>query len=85
MALWSGPDALFVVVEIDLGGEQTLLYDGAPTAEGVTIACHPTPAFDTRDNRVLMVEPVDSSGCAGRVFAVDASTGALTLVAEATP
>ena len=85
VALWPGPDALFVVVEVDADGEQTLLYDGAPTTEGVTIACHPTPAFDTRDNRVLMVEPVDLSGCAGRVFAVDASTGELTLVAGATP
>ncbi len=82
VALWPGPDALFVVVEIDLdSGEQTLLYDGAPTAEGSVIACHPEPSFDSRAGRVLMVESVDTSGCAGRVFAVDASTGELTLVA----
>lgn len=84
VALWPGPDALFVVVEVDLAsGEQTLLYDGAPTADGNVIACHPEPSFDTRDDRVLMVESVDISGCAGRVFAVDASTGELTLVAGA--
>jgi hypothetical protein len=82
VALWSGPDALFVVVEVDLdSGEQILLYDGAPTAEGTLIACHPEPAFDSRENRILMVEAVDTSGCAGRVFAVDAGTGELTLVA----
>jgi hypothetical protein len=82
VALWEGPDALFVVVEVDLdSGEQTLLYDGAPTEEGTGIACHPEPSFDSRDDRILMVEAVDTSGCAGRVFAVDASTGELTLVA----
>lgn len=82
VALWPGPDALFVVVEVDLdSGEQSLLYDGAPTAAGDAIACHPQPSFDSRDGRVLMIESVDTSGCAGRVFAVDAGTGELTLVA----
>lgn len=86
VALWPGPDALFVIVEVDLAsGEQSLLYDGSPTDEGTVIACHPEPSFDTLENRILMVEPVDSSGCAGRVFAVDASTGELTLVDGATP
>lgn len=84
VALWPGPDALFVVVEVDPdSGEQSLLYDGSPTADGTTIACHPEPSFDTRDQRILMVEPVDASGCAGRVFAVDAATGELSLVADA--
>jgi hypothetical protein len=82
VALWSGPDALFVVVEVDLdSGEQTLLYDGAPTAEGNLIVCHPEPSFDSGEGRILMVEAVDPSGCSGRVFAVDSSTGELTLVA----
>jgi hypothetical protein len=86
VALWPGPDALFVVVEVDLeSGEQTLLYDGRPGSDGAAIACHPEPSFDTRDNRILMVEPIDSSGCAGRVFAVDATTGELTLLAGAAP
>lgn len=86
VALWPGPDALFVVVEVDLdSGEQTLLYDGSPASDGNAIACHPEPSFDTRENRILMVEPIDASGCAGRVFAVDAATGELSLVAGAAP
>jgi hypothetical protein len=82
VALWPGPDALFVVVEMDLdSGEQTLLYDGSPTADGNLIACHPEPSFDSREDRILMVEAIDASGCSGRVFSVDASTGELSLVA----
>lgn len=76
VALWPGPDALFVVVALDLvTGEQTLLYDGSPAADGAAIACHPDPSFDSATNRVLLVERPDAFGCVANVFAVDAESG----------
>ncbi len=83
VALWSGPEALFVVVAIDLvTGEQTLLYDGSPAADGASIACHPDPSFDSAENRVLLVERPDAFGCVANVFSVDAESGEFARVSQ---
>lgn len=83
VALWPGPDALFVVVAYDLvTGEQTLLYDGSPAADGAAIACHPDPSFDSATNRVLLVERPDAFGCVANVFAVDAASGDFARVSQ---
>jgi hypothetical protein len=83
VALWSGPEALFVVVAIDLvTGEQALLYDGSAAADGATIACHPDPSFDSAENRVLLVERPDAFGCVANVFSVDAESGEFVRVSQ---
>jgi hypothetical protein len=83
VALWAGPDALFVVVALDLvTGEQTLLYDGSPAADGAAIACHPDPSYDSAENRVLLVERPDAFGCVANVFSVDAETGEFARVSQ---
>lgn len=75
----SAPGPLYVVVAIELAtGDQTLLYDGSPTADGEQLACRPNPAYDTRAKRVILVEQSGGYGCSGSIFAVDGATGVLT-------
>jgi hypothetical protein len=75
------------VFSLDLAtGEEALLYDGSPTADGGRIECYPNPAFDSRARRLLLSEPFDAYyDCRNRVFAVDADTGALTQVVPGRP
>jgi hypothetical protein len=77
---WSAQQQ-WMVVALDLvTGEETLLYDGSPTAGGAQLACPPEPAFDSRERRLLLVErSVYGSECTN-VFAVDADTGTFTQI-----
>jgi hypothetical protein len=81
--LTGGPQAPWIVVAKDLvTGEETLLYDGSPTADGAQLACRPNPAFDSRERRLLLVEPIGAGyDCKNGVFAVDVDTGAFTQIA----
>lgn len=71
------------VIAVDLAtGEETLLYDGSPTPDGQQFACSPTTAFDSRERRLLLVEPIGGrDNCTNGVFAVDVDTGAFTQIA----
>jgi hypothetical protein len=71
------------VIAVDLTtGEETLLYDGSPTADGQQLACSPSTAFDSRERRLLLTEPIGGpDDCKNGVFAVDVDTGAFTQVA----
>jgi hypothetical protein len=72
---------MYVLISVDLvTGEQRLLYDGDPTAYGSMSSCRIDVAYDRREQRVLLVEPLGGYDCAGNVFAVDADTGAFTLL-----
>jgi hypothetical protein len=72
------------VVAVDLTtGQEAVLYDGSPTADGRQLACSPTTAFDSRERRLLLIEPIGGrDDCKNGVFAVDADTGAFTQIAE---
>ena len=59
-------------------GEQTMLYFGTPTADGAKLACSPDVSFDTRGNRLLMIEPPGGYGCQGGSFALDLATSTLS-------
>jgi hypothetical protein len=73
------------VLAIDLvTGEQTLLYDGSPAADGSVIRCYPTAAFDSKERRLLLIEPRSEYGCAGGIFAVDPDSGAFTRLYDGT-
>jgi hypothetical protein len=75
----AGGDIMWAVLSIDrFTGEQTLLYDGAPTADGRTLSCTPDAAFDTLQGRLLLVERPGGYRCAGNAFALDVVTGALS-------
>jgi hypothetical protein len=71
------------VIALDLvTGEETVLHDGSPTADGQQLACSPNTAFDARERRLLLIEPIGGfDDCTNGVFAVDADTGAFTQIA----
>ncbi len=53
-------------------------YFGTPTADGARLACNPDVSFDTRGNRLLMIEPAGGNGCEGNSFALDLATATLS-------
>ncbi len=79
-----GPVTRWNVSALDLAtGEETMLYDGSPAADGAQLECRPDPAFDARARRLLLSEPFDvGNDCRNGVFAVDADTGEFSLVVD---
>ena len=70
-------EILWAVVAIDRdSGDQHLVYDGSPTADGKKLACMPNASFDIRENRLVLVEPPGEASCQGNVFTVDVVSGA---------
>jgi hypothetical protein len=76
----------WMVIAVDLvTGEQSVLYDGHPGADGPEFTCSVEAAFDSRLRRLLLFETHDyyySWDCAERVFALDPDTGALTFLSN---
>lgn len=56
-------------------GDQILVYDGHPTADGQTLSCTPNASFDSRQGRLVLVEPPGGYRCQGNAFALDVATG----------
>lgn len=66
------------VIAVDLAtGAQTLVYDGAASAQGDSITCLPQVGFDTARNRLLMFVRGTAS-CTEGLYAVDVAGGTLT-------
>lgn len=84
---WGGSQAPPMVVALDLvTGEESVLYDGSPTADGAQFDCPPEAAFDPHERRLLLSEPIRNGwycqdGKNG-VFALDVDTGELTQIAD---
>lgn len=76
----------WMVIAVDLGtGEQSVLYDGHPGADGSELTCSVEAAFDSRARRLLLSETEGwyyGWDCAKRVFALDPDTGELTLLSN---
>src|SRR5690606_35659036 len=80
-----GRESRIWVIALDLrSGVQTLLYEGSPAADGSQLTCGPNAAFDRRERRLLLVEPMDGFRCENGIFAVDADTGAFTRLSGGT-
>jgi hypothetical protein len=60
-------------------GEQRLRHDGSATPDGATISSPEQLAYDTRDDRLMVIES-RSASCPGNLLAVYTETGALTLI-----